>query len=58
MKDPIVGNIYDYPNLYDALFSDQYRCEIQFLTSFAARFGRKKGDISMFEPACGSGRLL
>ena len=55
MPHPITGNIYDHPNLYDVLFSDQCRAEIKFLTSIFERFGGVK---SIFEPACGSGRLL
>ena len=54
---PIIGSIYDYPNLYDVLFSDLCRLEIKFLTSIFERFGKKRV-ASVFEPACGSGRLL
>ena len=55
--DSVIGSIYDYPNLYDVLFSDLCRLEIKFLTAIFERFC-KKNVISVFEPACGSGRLL
>jgi len=58
MTPPIIGSIYDYPNLYDVLFSDMCRSEIKFLTSMSERFGNKKEHSVFFEPACGSGRLL
>jgi len=57
MTDPITGSIYDYPNLYDVLFSDMSQSEMRFLISISERFGKKES-ISFFEPACGSGRLL
>jgi len=58
MVHKITGSIYDYPNLYDVLFSDLCRSEIKFLTAAFERFCGKKGPISLFEAACGSGRLL
>jgi len=57
MTTQITGSIYDYPNLYDVLFSDMCRPEIDFLTAFFERHYGKK-TLSLFEPACGSGRLL
>lgn len=58
MVHQIIGSIYDYPQLYDVLFSDLCRSEIKFLIAVFERFGNKKGIQSLFEPACGSGRLL
>lgn len=58
MTHTITGNIYDYPNLYDVLFSDLCRSEIKFLTAIFERFCGKKDTASLFEAACGSGRLL
>jgi SAM-dependent methyltransferase len=52
----ITGSVYDYPNVYDVLFSDTCRSEVAFLTATFERFG--KNVTSVFEPACGSGRLL
>ena len=57
MTQQIIGNIYDYPNLYDVLFSDLSRSEVKFLTSIFERFCKKEV-VSLFEPACGSGRLI
>jgi len=54
----ITGSIYDYPNVYDVLFSDTCRSETKFLTAVFERFCSKKRVHSVFEPACGSGRLL
>jgi SAM-dependent methyltransferase len=58
MMHKITGSIYDYPNLYDVLFSDLCRSEMQFLTSVFKCFYKGKNAISIFEPACGSGRLI
>jgi len=57
MPQQISGSIYDYPNVYDVLFSDMCRSELEFLTAIFERFGNKRV-TSVFEPACGSGRLL
>ena len=57
MPQQITGNIYDYPNLYDVLFSDLCRSETKFLSSAFERFSKRKV-VSIFEPACGSGRLI
>ena len=57
MTQQITGSLYDYPNVYDVLFSDTCRSEIEFLMTMFARFCNGKG-VSVFEPACGSGRLL
>ena len=58
MKRKSTGSFYDYPKIYDVLFSDMCRCEIKFLTAIFNHFCSKKKDLSIFEPACGSGRLL
>ena len=58
MTPPIIGSLYDHPNLYDVLFSDMNRSEMKFLTSLFERFGNQKETASIFEPASGSGRLL
>lgn len=58
MIHTFTGNIYDYPNLYDVLFSDLCRSEIRFLTAIFECFCSKNGVHSLFEPASGSGRLL
>jgi SAM-dependent methyltransferase len=52
------GSVYDYPNLYDVLFSGSSKLEIDFLTSALKKYCNKKRKYSVFEPACGTGRLL
>ncbi len=55
--DIIRGDIYDYPKYYDLLFGSDWKAEFDFLrgcfTKHAARPVRR-----LFEPACGTGRLL
>ena len=53
----IRGNIYDYPKYYDVLFNSDWKAEYDFLT---ACFGRHslRPVRRLFEPACGTGRLL
>ena len=58
MTHQIFGSLYDYPHLYDALFSDLCRREIGFILSICERFIGKKENVSLFEPACGTGRVL
>lgn len=57
MPQQITGSIYDYPNVYDVLFSDACREEVAFLTAIFKRFCNENVP-TVFEPACGSGRLL
>ena len=53
----IQGNIYDYPKYYDLLFGSDWKAEYDFLLAcfeeHASRPVRR-----LFEPACGTGRLL
>lgn len=60
MKNDIVQkleSVYDHPALYDVLFSDSCKKEVDFLLALHENFfGRQKGRF--FEPACGTGRLL
>jgi SAM-dependent methyltransferase len=50
--------IYDYPTLYDVLFSDSWKREIEFLKTTLQRYCNKPKAGRIFEPACGTGRLL
>ena len=53
----IDGGVYDHPKFYDALFSVEWKREIEFLNGCFRRFG--SGPVQrVFEPACGTGRLL
>jgi len=53
----IRGSLYDYPLYYDLVFGADWQTELRFLDECFTRYvvGRAK---SVFEPACGSGRLL
>lgn len=53
----IRANLYDYPKYYDVLFGSDCRAEFAFLQACFHRFA--KGKVQrVFEPACGTGRLL
>ncbi|MCA9059811.1 MAG: class I SAM-dependent methyltransferase [Planctomycetaceae bacterium] len=53
----ISGSIYDFPRYYDLLFGSDWKAEFTFMEAcFAKHAGRKVKRI--FEPACGTGRLL
>jgi SAM-dependent methyltransferase len=52
-----MSGIYDNPQLYDVLFSDSCAKEIRFIEQCVKMFYGKAAQ-SVFEPACGSGRLL
>jgi len=57
MTQTIVGNIYDYPEYYDILFGADWRAELRFLTGLFPRWAQRRVR-RVFEPACGTGRLL
>lgn len=51
------GNLYDYPRYYDLVFGSDWKAEFRFLT---ACFSKHSGAAvqRVFEPACGTGRLM
>ncbi len=51
------GDLYDYPLYYDLVFGSDWQAELKFLEQCFKRYvsGTTK---SLFEPACGTGRLL
>ncbi len=53
----IEANLYDYPKYYDLLYGSDWKAEFDFLR---ACFERHAGRTvrRLFEPACGTGRLL
>lgn len=53
----IQGNVYDYPKYYDLLFGSDWKAEYDFLLACFARHARRRVR-RLFEPACGTGRLL
>lgn len=57
MSDQVEASIYDYPKYYDLLFGSDVAAEFKFLKAcFAKHAGCEVKRI--FEPACGTGRLL
>jgi SAM-dependent methyltransferase len=57
MSDVIHANLYDYPKYYDLLFGSDWKAEFDFLTGCFEKHSRRKVR-RVFEPACGTGRLL
>ncbi|MCA9052257.1 MAG: class I SAM-dependent methyltransferase [Planctomycetaceae bacterium] len=55
--DVIQANLYDHPKYYDLLFGSDCRAELRFLQGCFRKYGRKN-TRRLFEPACGTGRLL
>ena len=53
----IRGDIYDYPKYYDALFGSDWKAEYDFLLACFERHALRRVR-RLFEPACGTGRLL
>ncbi len=57
MPDIIHGDLYDFPQYYDLLFGSDWKAEFDFLLACFKRYA--KCDVQrIFEPACGTGRLL
>lgn len=55
--ETIAGHLYDFPKYYDLIFGSDWAAEFKFLRGGIAKFaGRPVKRI--FEPACGTGRLL
>ncbi len=50
-------NIYDYPHYYDLVFGSDWKAEYDFLVACFERHA-KRPVRRVFEPACGTGRLL
>lgn len=51
------GHIYDYPKYYDLIFGSDCQAELDFLQDCFACFADRKVK-KLFEPACGTGRLM
>lgn len=57
MPKTIDASLYDFPKYYDLLFGSDWKAEFDFLQAvFKKHVGRKVERL--FEPACGTGRLL
>lgn len=57
MAEIIEGSIYDFPKYYDLLFGSDWKAEFDFVQECFRDYGRKSTK-RLFEPACGTGRLL
>jgi SAM-dependent methyltransferase len=51
------GSVYDYPRYYDVLFGSDWKAEYDFLTACFRRHALRPVK-RLFEPGCGTGRLL
>lgn len=57
MSSDITASLYDYPKYYELIFGSDWKAEFDFLRAcFEKHAGRKVKRV--FEPACGTGRLL
>lgn len=55
--ETIAGHLYDFPTYYDLIFGSDWKAEYKFLLACFERFA-KRPVKRVFEPACGTGRLL
>lgn len=57
MSDVVHGSLYDYPKYYDLLFGSDWKAEFDFLKACFDKYANCRVQ-RVFEPACGTGRLL
>jgi SAM-dependent methyltransferase len=55
--ETIKGHLYDFPKYYDLIFGADWKSEFQFLEATFNKYS-KRPVKKLFEPACGTGRLL
>ncbi len=55
--ETIAGHLYDYPKYYDLIFGSDWAAEFNFLQAGFEKYA-KRPVKRLFEPACGTGRLL
>jgi len=51
------GSIYDYPKYYDLVYGSDWKAEVEFLEFCFVNYAQRPV-TRLFEPACGTGRLL
>ena len=57
MPTTIQGQLYDYPHYYDLVFGSDWKAEYDFILACCRQFAKRRVR-RMFEPACGTGRLI
>lgn len=57
MSEVIQGHLYDYPEYYDLVFASDWKAEFRFLEACFRRYAGRPVR-RLFEPACGTGRLM
>jgi len=57
MTEKVKGDLYDYPVYYDLIFGSDCKYELDFFAGCFERFATREVKC-LFEPACGTGRLL
>ena len=57
MSERLSGSLYDYPQYYDLVFGSDWKAELEFLIACFRRYATRRAR-RIFEPACGTGRLL
>lgn len=57
MAEVTDGTIYDYPKYYDLVYGSDWKAEFEFLQACFSKYAHRPVK-SLFEPACGTGRLL
>ena len=55
--EPLEGSLYDYPRYYDLVFGSDWKAEFDFLEQCFEHLAQRPVQ-QVFEPACGTGRLL
>lgn len=55
--ETITGNLYDFPKYYEVVFGSDWAAEFRFLRACFQRYVPREVR-RVFEPACGTGRLL
>lgn len=57
MPETVNANLYDYPKYYDVIFGTDWKAEFDFMLECFQAYSQRKVK-RVFEPACGTGRLL
>lgn len=55
--ETVQGHLYDYPKYYDLIFGSDWKAEFDFLEDVFEKHTERVVE-RLFEPACGTGRLL